>query len=229
MDVVPSIDISQGKAVKRIKGIKGSGLILGDPVKVAEDIYSLGYDFVHIVDLDSAEGTGNNEDKIKEILKIGFSRIEVGGGIRSVEKANKLLSLGVRDVIVSSILFTNKTEFDKMSELFGDKLFFSIDYCEGKVLIKGWKEEAKSVDETLSILENYNIKGVIFTYVCNEGTKMGIDENISKYSARVNKIKGYAGGINNVKDLLKLKESKIDFAIVGMAFYSGNLRGVKNV
>ncbi|BDC19655.1 1-(5-phosphoribosyl)-5-[(5-phosphoribosylamino) methylideneamino] imidazole-4-carboxamide isomerase [Acidianus sp. HS-5] len=229
MEVVPSIDISQGKAVKRIKGIKGSGLILGNPTKVAEEIYSLGYNFIHVVDLDAAEGTGNNEDKIKEIVKVGFNKIEVGGGIRSVEKANGLLSLGVTDVVVSSILFTDKVEFDKMSKLFGDRLFFSIDYCGGKTLIRGWKEKAKSVDETLSVIKDYDIKGVIFTYVCNEGTKKGIDDNISIYSVKVNKIKGYAGGISDVKDLLKLKDSKIDFAIVGMAFYSGNLKGVKNV
>ncbi|AEE94033.1 histidine biosynthesis protein [Acidianus hospitalis W1] len=229
MYVVPSIDISQGKAVKRVRGVKGTGIIIGDPIKVAENIYSLGYDTVHIVDLDAAENLGNNEEIIAGIARIGFKRIEVGGGIRSIEKANRMLSLGITEIVVSSILFTNKEEFDKMSELLGDRLFFSIDYCEGKTLIKGWKEEAKSVDETISLLKNYDIKGVIFTYVCNEGTKKGIDENISMYSSRVNKLKGYAGGINNINDLLKLKESKIDFAIVGMSFYSGSLKGVKYV
>lgn len=229
MYVVPSIDISQGKAVKRVRGVKGTGIIIGDPVKVAEEIYSLGYEFVHVVDLDAAEGSGNNEDKIGGIARVGFKRVEVGGGIRSVEKANKILSLGATEVVVSSLLFTNKEEFDRMSKLLGDKLFFSIDYCGGKTLIKGWKEEAKSVDETISLLKNYDIKGVIFTYVCNEGTRRGIDENISIYSSQVNKLKGYAGGISDINDLLKLKESKIDFAIVGMSFYSGSLKGVKYV
>jgi 1-(5-phosphoribosyl)-5-[(5-phosphoribosylamino)methylideneamino] imidazole-4-carboxamide isomerase (EC 5.3.1.16) len=61
LEVIPSIDISEGKAVKRIKGQRGSGLILGDPLRIAEQIYSEGYKKVHLVDLDAAEGVGNNE------------------------------------------------------------------------------------------------------------------------------------------------------------------------
>ncbi len=93
MKVMPSIDISEGKAVKRVRGLRGSGLVLGDPLKIAKEILDEGYDAVHIVDLDSAEGTGNNEQVIKEICKLGFKWVQVGGGIRSVDKAESLASI----------------------------------------------------------------------------------------------------------------------------------------
>ncbi|ARM76294.1 1-(5-phosphoribosyl)-5-((5-phosphoribosylamino)methylideneamino)imidazole-4-carboxamide isomerase [Acidianus manzaensis] len=229
MKIVPSIDISEGKAVKRIKGIKNSGLILGDPVKIAEEIYSEGYDFIHVVDLDSAEGSGNNEKEISLIAKIGFDKIEVGGGIRSYDKANKLFSLGVTDIVISTLPFTNLQEFRKISTELGNKTMISIDYCNDVVLIKGWKEKGGKISDVLLQLSKYDVEGIIFTYVCNEGTKLGIDENVGKYVNLIKGIKGYAGGIGKIEDLQDLKNKGIDFAIVGMSFYSGNLRGVKVV
>ncbi|AWR97587.1 1-(5-phosphoribosyl)-5-((5-phosphoribosylamino)methylideneamino)imidazole-4-carboxamide isomerase [Acidianus sulfidivorans JP7] len=229
MKVVPSIDISEGKAVKRIKGVRNSGLILGDPVKIAEEIYNDGYDFVHIVDLDSAEGNGDNEPEISLISKVGFKKIEVGGGIRSYDKASRLFSLGITDIVISTLPFTNIKEFEKILNDFSDRTMISIDYCNDYVLIKGWKEKADSVQNVLHNLSRYSLEGIIFTYVCNEGTKLGIDENIDKYTSLFNGVKGYAGGIGKLDDLLKLKNKGIDFAIVGMSFYSGTLRGVKFV
>lgn len=229
MYVVPSIDISEGKAVKRIKGKKGSGIVLGDPVKIAEEIYNEGYEFVHIVDLDAAEGTGENEKIIALIAKIGFKQLEVGGGIRSYEKAMRLISLGVSSVVISSLPFINPLEFEKVAKNIGNYVMASIDYCEEKVLIKGWKEDAGTVNDTLKFLSQYNLKGVIFTYVCKEGTREGIDENVGKYVSQIKGLKGYAGGIGSFNDLIKLKEKGLDFAIVGMSFYTGVLKGVKNV
>ncbi|TRM96100.1 1-(5-phosphoribosyl)-5-((5-phosphoribosylamino)methylideneamino)imidazole-4-carboxamide isomerase [Sulfolobus sp. B1] len=109
--VLPSIDISEGKAVKRIRGVKGTGLILGDPVKIAYNIYEEGYDSIHVIDLDSAEGVGSNEEYIKDICKIGFKWIQVGGGIRSLDRAKKLISLGVSAIILSTLPFINFKEF----------------------------------------------------------------------------------------------------------------------
>lgn len=70
-NIIPSIDISLGKAVKRIRGVKGTGLILGNPIELASKLYNEGYTRIHVVDLDAAEGVGNNEMYIKEISKRG--------------------------------------------------------------------------------------------------------------------------------------------------------------
>ncbi|MDT7872043.1 MAG: 1-(5-phosphoribosyl)-5-((5-phosphoribosylamino)methylideneamino)imidazole-4-carboxamide isomerase [Sulfolobaceae archaeon] len=228
LEVIPSIDISEGKAVKRIKGQRGSGLILGDPLRIAEQIYSEGYKKVHLVDLDAAEGVGNNEEIIKMICKeIGFEHTQVGGGIRSLDKAQKIAN-ECSFIVLSTLPVTNRETFEKIrSEVGKDKILLSIDYNEqGDVLIKGWKERRKiKVEEILS----FDVYGFIFTYVPKEGTKSGIDESVKKYVNITKGVKEYAGGVSTIEDLMKLKVFGFDYAIIGMSFYNGSLRGVKVV
>ncbi|AWR94792.1 1-(5-phosphoribosyl)-5-((5-phosphoribosylamino)methylideneamino)imidazole-4-carboxamide isomerase [Acidianus brierleyi] len=228
MIVVPSIDISEGKVVKRIRGKRGSGLILGNPLDIAYRIYSDGYNYVHIVDLDAAEGVGSNEDIIRNIVKIGFDNVEVGGGIRDLNKAKRLISYGISFLVVSTIIFTDKTLFDQIIKEVGrDKIISSLDYCNNIIYIKGWKEKSISLNEGIDTIKD--TYGTIFTNICNEGTKSGIDKTLGKYILDLHNMKGYAGGIGNIKDLTDLKELGFDFAIVGMSFYSGILRGIKYV
>jgi len=226
--LLPSIDISEGKAVKRIRGVKGSGLILGNPIDVALKIYNEGYNAVHVVDLDSAEGLGNNEEYIKEICKMGFSWVQVGGGIRSIEKAERLISYGCSAIVITTLAIENPTAYEEIVNKLGkDKVLLSVDYdSSGYILIKGWKERAIRV---LDFIMSFQALGYIFTYVNNEGTKRGIDPQVKNYSLRVNGIKEYAGGIGRIEDLYMLKDYGFNYAIVGMSFYSGNLRGIKYV
>ncbi len=228
MKVVPSIDISEGRVVKRIRGKRGSGLVLGNPLDIAYKIYSEGYSYVHIVDLDAAEGVSSNEHIISDIAKIGFDKIEVGGGIRDLDKAKRLISYGVSLLVISTIIFTNKVLFKSIIEEVGyDKIISSLDYCNDIIYIKGWNEKAISLNEGIETIKD--TYGTIFTNICNEGTKSGIDKTIGKYISSLHNMKGYAGGIGNIKDLTDLKELGFDFAIVGMSFYSGILRGIKDV
>ncbi|QIW24340.1 1-(5-phosphoribosyl)-5- ((5-phosphoribosylamino)methylideneamino)imidazole-4-carboxamide isomerase [Sulfolobus sp. S-194] len=228
LKVIPSIDISEGKAVKRIRGVKGSGLILDHPTKIAYKIYEEGYDYVHVVDLDSAEENGNNEEYIKDICKIGFKWVQVGGGVRSVEKAERLLKYDCSAIVVSTLPIKDPKSYMNMEKIIGkDKILLSVDYnSSGYVLIKGWKEKSIRV---LDFLLSHDALGYIFTYVENEGTKKGIDDNVKNYILRVKGLKEYAGGIGSMGDLYKLNEYGISYAIIGMSFYSGNLRGIKYV
>ncbi len=229
MRVVPSIDISEGKAVKRIRGVRGTGLILGDPVRIAEGIYEEGYDYIHVVDLDAAEGIGSNEDVIRRIASIGFKKVQVGGGIRSLERALRLLRMGVTDIVVSTIVFKDDFEFRRMASEIGDRLFVSIDYRDGYALISGWRERALPLENAISRALAYDIEGIIFTYVSNEGTGRGVDLSIGRYLDRIKGVKGYAGGVGSIDDLYALKRLGFDFVIVGRAFYEGVIRGVKQV
>ncbi|MBW9141230.1 MAG: 1-(5-phosphoribosyl)-5-((5-phosphoribosylamino)methylideneamino)imidazole-4-carboxamide isomerase [Candidatus Aramenus sp.] len=228
MIVVPSIDISEGKAVKRIGGRRGTGLVLGDPVSVAKSIYEEGYDYVHVVDLDAAEGVGSNEELIKEIAGLGFSKVEVGGGIRDRDKARRLISYGVTYLVLSTVVFKDRKLYeDILQEVGEERVLASVDYCDDVIYVKGWSERAIRVEEGLRQIGE--VAGVIFTNICKEGKSVGIDEGVGKYLHVVRGLKGYAGGIRDVNDLEKLKGIGFDFAVVGMSFYTGNLRGVKYV
>lgn len=231
MRVMPSIDLSNGIAVKRVHGIRGSGVIIGNPIDVAHKLYELGYESLHIVDLDAAEGVAHNEDIIKRLCRIGFRFVQVGGGIRSIEKAMRMLSYGASAIVLSTIFFTDRNAFDNILEAVGeDKVIVALDYDSShSVMIEGWKKKSVSLFEALQELSMYDLRGVLFTHISGEGTESGIDENIERYVNAVKGLKEYAGGISSIEDLIKLKSLGFDYAIVGMALYRGRLWGVKNV
>ncbi|BBG24014.1 1-(5-phosphoribosyl)-5-((5-phosphoribosylamino)methylideneamino)imidazole-4-carboxamide isomerase [Sulfuracidifex tepidarius] len=232
MKVIPSIDISEGKAVKRIRGKSGSGIEVGDPFEVAEQIFSMGYDSVHVVDLDGAEGKGRNLSVIKRICEIGFSSIQVGGGIRDIESASSIIKAGASSIVMSTLPFQDENKFLEIKRNIGDeKILVSLDYnSEGNIMVRGWSTAVNvSLVEAIERSNRWNLRGVIFTYVENEGTKKGIDVNLGRYTHLVKGIKEYAGGISTMEDLKTLKGARIDYAIVGMAFYTNSLKGVIDV
>lgn len=231
MIVMPSIDLSEGRVVKRVRGVRGSGIVVGDPMKIASELYSLGYSNIHIVDLDAAEGKGSNDYIVKDIANIGFKWIQVGGGIRDLNKASKLISYGVSAIVISTMFFTDRRKFDEVYKGIGwDKILISIDYNDShSVMIRGWTTVAVDLDTAVKLVNNAGVLGVIFTYIPTEGTCMGIDKDIRRYASLVNGLKEYAGGVATYDDLLFLRDSGFDYVIVGMALYRGCLRGVENV
>ncbi|QGA54655.1 1-(5-phosphoribosyl)-5-((5-phosphoribosylamino)methylideneamino)imidazole-4-carboxamide isomerase [Sulfolobus sp. E5-1-F] len=226
--IIPSIDISLGKAVKRIRGVKGTGLVLGNPVELASRIYNEGYTRIHVVDLDAAEGVGNNEMYIKEICKIGFDWIQVGGGIRDTEKAKRLASLDVNALIFSTIVFTNFSLFmDIVREIGSNRVMVSIDYDDTKrVLIRGWREKSIEITDGIKKVNEFELLGIILTYITNEGTTKGIDHNVKDYVKLIRGVKEYAGGVSSYEDIVYLKNVGFDYIIVGMAFYLNKIRGI---
>jgi phosphoribosylformimino-5-aminoimidazole carboxamide ribotide isomerase len=226
--VVPSVDISGGKAVKRIKGKRDTGLQLGDPVAVASELRKMGYDSIHVVDLDAAEGIGNNWRHVLDIIKVGFLRVTVGGGIRDRERLNSILKESSTIAVMSTLPFTEPEKFREAVRGVEDRVMISVDYCGDHIFVKGWNEGVKA-SVAIDKLNGFKVRGFIFTYVCNEGTKGGIDERIGGWLKLICGEKGYAGGIASTEDLRRLKEMGFDFAIVGMALYIGAIRGVLNV
>ncbi len=231
MKVIPSIDLSYGKAVKRVRGVRGSGLVVGDAVKTAENLYELGYDSLHIVDLDAAEGTGSNEDIIKAVTALGFRWVQVGGGVRDPAKAERLISYGASCVVVSTTFYENRRVFDEMlRSVGGERVLIAVDYDDDlTVRVRGWGGRSIDVHTALDHINAYDVLGVIFTYVGAEGTEGGVDARVKDFARRVKGLKEYAGGISKVGDLEFLKSVGVDYAIVGMAVYKGSLKGVKYV
>lgn len=231
MKVMPSIDLSSGKAVKRVRGVKGSELVITDAIKAAEEFYELGYDSIHVVDLDAAEGVGDNEDLIRDICKVGFRWIQVGGGVRDRTKASRLLSYGVNALVISTLFYLNRGSFEELIKaLGGDKVLVAIDYGDDlMVRVKGWKESALSVYDAINLINMYDLFGVLFTYIEFEGSGRGVDSRLKDFIHAVRGIKEYAGGVRNLNDLMYLKGLGIDYVIIGMAMYMGFLKGVRYV
>lgn len=229
--IMPSIDISNGKAVKRVKGVRGSGIIVGNPVKVAENLYNEGYEAIHIVDLDAAEGLGNNIDVINDITNIGFKWVQVGGGVRNTVRALELLRCRVSAVVISSIFFKNANIFREIVNSVGsDKIILALDYrSDGYVYISGWNEKSIKLEKAIELASQYSLLGILFTYIDSEGTMSGIDRGIGGYASKVKGLKEYAGGVSVYDDILFLDSLGFDYVIIGMALFKGILKGVKNV
>ncbi|HDD42095.1 MAG TPA: 1-(5-phosphoribosyl)-5-[(5-phosphoribosylamino)methylideneamino] imidazole-4-carboxamide isomerase [Nitrososphaeria archaeon] len=228
MEVIPSIDISRGRCVKRVKGVEGTGLSLGDPLKRALEWERLGARRLHVIDLDgAAEGRPANRGVIERILEEVSTPIQVGGGIRSIESALGCLEHGASWIIIgTSVLEGSGLLEDLVERVGGEKLIVALDYDERGCLVGwGWRRRTStSIFEHARRLDRYELSAFLCTYTPLEGTTKGIDsEIVGRLVEEVETPIIYAGGIRSIGDVLTLKEMGVWGAVVGMALYLGKI------
>jgi phosphoribosylformimino-5-aminoimidazole carboxamide ribotide isomerase len=221
--LIPSIDLMAGKIVQLVRGEKKA--LEFDDFEYWIDRFS-GYPLVQVIDLDAAMGQGSNHDQVAMICARLPS--QVGGGIRSVEKAREILALGARRVIFGSALFNNgqintALARDGATALGIDHLTFAIDSRGGKVAIKGWKESTNADPvESMGHFEPY-CSAFLYTHIDHEGTMTGfplqVAQRLRGQSARQIIV---AGGIRSMAEVDALNAMAVD-AVVGMALYTGRL------
>ncbi len=228
--VYPSIDISEGRAVKRVRGVRGTGLDLGDPLKWVEFWANEGAKGIHVVDLDAAEtGRPVNSDIILKIIKMAKELglwVQVAGGIRSVEHAS--LYSDADAIVVGSKAHKDPSFVDVLSKEIGaDKIIIALDLKGGRVSIEGWKETLpKGLHEALKLFEDKEFKGFMYTYIDTEGTMRGPDVAGCKYikSTYPSKLLEYAGGVGSKDDVKALGNVGVDVVVIGMALYTGKIK-----
>ncbi len=223
--IYPCIDLMKGKVVQLVQG-------KADNKQVELDSYDdmikkfKPFETIQLIDLDAAMGNGENYDLIKKIIK--EIKCRVGGGIRSINKAKELTSLGVEKVIIGSSIFMNgKIDFNFLNELLKEvkreKIIIALDTVEGYVVIKGWKEttQYKAVD-IITELEPY-CSEFLTTFVDKEGMLQGTDVDFFKdlKSKTKNEITA-AGGITTLNEVKQLQNNNISSAL-GMAIYTGKI------
>ena len=212
--IIPSIDLMDGKAVQLRQG-KEKVLERKNVLGLAKEFSKYGE--VAVIDLDAAMGKGNNLELIKKICKIADCR--VGGGIRTIEKANELLQAGAKRIIIGTMA---KPEF--LKQLLKDRIIAAVDTKEGYVVTKGWTNKTKEKpEELIKKLEPY-CSGFLFTNVDKEGLMQGIDWGIVKKLKAITKNNlTVAGGISSIEDIKKLESLGVDSQL-GMALYKGKIK-----
>ena len=231
MKIFPAIDIKDKKCVRLIKGNFDNQTIYNQsPLDQASKYKEFGLLNLHIVDLDGAlTGELINLDIIESIIKkLGISA-EVGGGIRSIEKIEKYLNIGVDKVILGSAAIKNPNFLKEACEKFKNKIVLGLDAKKKMILISGWKETTDQTAENyLKKVNSYGFSRLIYTDIERDGTKTGpnIDEtkSIAKISAAPVVV---SGGISSIQDVRKIKELKsfnIEGVIVGKAIYDGDIK-----
>lgn len=221
--LIPSIDLQGGKVVQLVQGERlaiESADVDGWVRRFA------GRPKVQLIDLDAAKGEGDNSPIVARICGALPSR--VGGGIRSIERAQALLTLGAKKVILSSALFRDgavDVEFaSRLAESVGpDRLIAAVDGKAGRVVVHGWRTALEiTPGEAIAALEPF-FGEFLYTHVDLEGLMRGTDmEVIAALRARTTRALTAAGGITTRDEIDKLDAMGVD-AVVGMALYTGRL------
>lgn len=228
MVIIPAIDIKDGKCVRLAQGDFDRVTTYADnPVDMALTWAQKGAELIHIVDLDgSVAGLPRNSNIILEIAKKIDIPIQVGGGIRDMETIEFYLSNGVGSVILGTAALQDEEIIRDACETFPEKIILGIDALEGKVAIRGWtqKTEQNAVDLARSY-ENYNIKAIVYTDIKRDGMGTGVNVEATKALARAVSIPVIASGgvatIDDIKELLAIKDCEFYGVIIGRALYTG--------
>ena len=224
MTIFPAIDLRGGKCVRLTQGDFAKETVYSeDPAATALKWQAAGAKFLHVVDLDGARaGSPQNLDAIKKILAAIEIPIEVGGGIRTLDDAEKLLSLGVRRVILGSVAVENISLVEAAVKKFGDKIVVGIDARNNFVAVHGWeKSSAVTVGELAKKIVAAGVKTIIYTDISKDGMLSGVN---AKIFVKLEKICGAevvaSGGVRSLEDIRALKAAGVGGVIVGKAIYT---------
>lgn len=226
MILFPAIDIRDGKCVRLIQGDYDRQQTYGDPVEMAIKWEDAGANFLHIVDLDGAlVGESKNLTAIQAILQSVTIPVQLGGGIRSIEKVEKILKLGVDRVILGSAAIGDKQFLDAALSQFGASIVVSIDAKNGFVATDGWTKTTDVEAITFAKeLEEKGCKTVVYTDIAKDGMLSG--PNFFEL-ARINRETTVdviaSGGVTTLEDLQRLQSLDIYGAIIGKALYTGKI------
>jgi phosphoribosylformimino-5-aminoimidazole carboxamide ribotide isomerase len=228
-EVIPAVDLRDGKCVQLVQGVPGSEIIsLDDPFAVALDWIDKGAKTLHLVDLDGAiEGKRKNAPTVEKIIKAckekGVS-IQVGGGIRNFEDAAALLKLGVSRVILGTAALQDPELVKLLADAFGKEfLTVALDAKNGKISIKGWTEECTQTPVEMGRkFEELGAGSLLFTNIDTEGLMQGVNPIPTKELVESVSIPVIAsGGVSSLQDLRVLKETGAAGVVIGSALYTG--------
>lgn len=228
MIIIPAVDLKKGKCVQLVQGEPGTEqIIIDNPDEVAIQWIEKGAKRLHIVDLDGALGSGENLEIVKKIITKSDVPIQMGGGIRTIDDAKKLLDSGVSTVIIGTMAIKNPEYITQLSEEYGsEKICVSLDSKNNKVVTHGWTESTdKTPVEYAKIFEEKGAGSILFTNVDVEGLLAGVDLNpVKELLSQVNIPIIYSGGITSIEDLEVLSEIGTEYVVIGSALYKGLIK-----
>jgi len=176
MIIFPAIDIKDGKCVRLIKGDFNKMISYeNSPFDQAKIYFQNGFKNIHIVDLDGAlQGKSSNSNIIKKILKKLNLKIQIGGGIRTIDDVNNWIKSGVDKVIMGTAAVENTNLLKTVCERFKNKIAVSLDVKDGFISLSGWKKYTNiSAINFVKKIENFGISRIIYTDINRDGTKKG--------------------------------------------------------
>lgn len=227
MILLPAIDLYEKKVVRLTRGDYAQMTVYNDdPVAQAGLFQEAGAQWLHTVDLEGAkDGSTPNYSVIEAICKDTSLKVEIGGGIRSLDTIQKYLDAGVERVILGTKAVTDPAFLEESLDKFGSHIAVGVDIKDGKIAIKGWLETAQdSVEDFFTKLCKLGVSTVICTDVSKDGMLAGTNVDLYRQLSQKFSLDLIAsGGVSSQKDLTRLKELGLYGAILGKALYTGAL------
>ena len=228
MIIYPAIDLKNKKCVRLYKGDFAKEEIFNDsPLDQAQQFEKLGFDNLHIVDLDrTLDSDTSNLSSIKEIRKHTSLKIQVGGGLRTLKDIEEVLDLGVENIVMGTAAVTNTELLKLVSAKYPQKISVGMDVRKGFLALKGWTDQTKLLAaDFVEQIKNYQIKSIIFTDIDKDGTKQGVNLEETVKLASLSSVPVIAsGGVASMKDIFSIQQTNIiKGVIVGKAIYDGSI------
>lgn len=229
IELIPAIDIIDGKCVRLTKGDYACKTIYNDnPVEVAKEFETMGFKRLHVVDLDGAKSRHIvNDGVLRDMASATNLVIDFGGGIKTDEDIDKAFAAGASMVTVGSIAVTHPGLFIAWMDKYGaDKMILGADVRNGKVSINGWKEDSE--EDLLPFLKKYidnGVKTVLCTEISKDGTLAGPATELYKtiMAAYPDLHLIASGGVSSTEDIISLDCEGIPAVVFGKAFYEGKI------
>lgn len=224
MILLPAIDLKDGQAVRLKKGDFNEKTVYSDkPWEIAVEFEKAGAGFIHLVDLDGAlAGYSVNEKAIRKITESVSIPVELGGGIRSLENIDYVLSMGVYRVILGTSAVKNPTFVKEAVEKFGsERIVVGIDAKNGRVATDGWEKlsDVSAIDMAIE-MKKMGVRTIIYTDISRDGTLSGPNVEQTKNLSNKTGLDIIAsGGVSCMKDLEDLNLAGIYGSIIGKAYY----------
>ncbi|MCI1217493.1 MAG: bifunctional 1-(5-phosphoribosyl)-5-((5-phosphoribosylamino)methylideneamino)imidazole-4-carboxamide isomerase/phosphoribosylanthranilate isomerase PriA [Bifidobacterium crudilactis] len=227
LTLLPAVDVRDGKAVRLRQGESGSETDYGSPLEAARTWLRSGAEWIHLVDLDAAFGTGDNRAELRSIVSELGDRvhIEMSGGVRDDDSLQAALDAGASRVNIGTAALENPEWTAKVIGRYGDRVAIGLDVRGHTLAARGWTREGGDLFETMKALDDVGCSRYVVTDVTRDGMMQGPNIDLLREVAERSEAKITAsGGISTLDDLraiAELNDLGVDSAILGKSLYAG--------
>jgi len=231
MIIFPAIDIKDGVCVRLIKGdYRQITSYENTPIDQATKYFQNGFNNIHIVDIDGAlRGRAVNSFIINEIVKKVKSKIQIGGGIRTIDDISRWVEMGVDKVVMGTAAVENLELLETACNKFKNKIAVSLDAKDGLIALSGWKKQTNiSAIDFIKKIQNFGVSRIIYTDINRDGTKQGPNiKDTVELSSKAKIPLVISGGVSSIEDIKKIKSlnnPNIEGVIIGKSINDGDIK-----
>ena len=225
LELLPAVDVKDGRAVRLVQGELEKESIYGAPLEVALEFQAAGAEWLHLVDLDAAFGRGSNATLLAEVVAALDIKVELSGGIRDDESLKRALATGCTRVNLGTAALEDPEWTAKVIKQYGDRIAVGLDVRGTTLAARGWTKEGGELFETIERLDSDGCARYIVTDVARDGTLTGPNLDLLKSVCAATKAPVVAsGGVSSLADIAaiaELVEIGVEGSIVGKALYAG--------